>query len=436
MQAAQSPQSAQAVRPAQSARPWSGSVSDGEQPKAPIKIGIATALGAMLWLGPYLGVNAVLLPAKVQIIDPTNKASIIALLSGSAMVFATLANIIIGGMSDLTRSRWGRRTPWLIAGSIGCFVMLLAFNAVTTVPLLVVTWCVYQIFLNALVAPLVAVIADRTAPKHRGLISSIYAFGYVIGQYGGQLLGAQFLGPKIGTGIIVMSVLTLLCGPVAVVIMREQSSLGMEKKRFTWNMFVQHFIFPVKDCRDFYLALFGKMLVNTATTAIMAYQLYILSDYIGLGTSGQQKYVSIISMLLMVTAIVMSIVAGPISDRIHSRKLPVAFAALLVAIGVAMPMVSNAAWTMVVYGAVAGLGMGIFFAVDQALNIEVLPNAENAAKDLGILNLANTGSQLLGPLVAAAIVGATGGSYYGLFPVCAVVSLVGAALIMMIKRVK
>lgn len=415
---------------------WTGSVSDEEQPKAPIMIGIATALGAMLWLGPYLGVNAVLLPAKVQVIDPTNKASIIALLSGSAMVFATLANIIIGGLSDLTRSRWGRRTPWLIVGSIGCFVMLLVFNAVQTVPLLVVSWCLYQIFLNALVAPIVAAIADRVAPKHRGLISSIYAFGYVIGQYGGQLVGAQFLGPKIGTGIIVMSVLTLLCGPVTVLLMREQSSLGMEKKSFTWNMFVQHFIFPVKDCRDFYLALFGKMLVNTATTAIMAYQLYILSDYIHLDTAGQQKYVSIISMLLMVTAIAMSIVAGPISDRMHSRKIPVAFAALLVAIGVAMPMVSSAPWTMVVYGAVAGLGMGIFFAVDQALNIEVLPNAENAAKDLGILNLANTGSQLLGPIVAAAIVSATGGSYYGLFPVCAAVSLVGAVLIMMIKRVK
>lgn len=229
-----------------------------EEPKAPVMIGIATALGAMLWLGPYLGVNAVLLPAKVQVIDPTNKASIIALLSGSAMVFATLANIIIGGLSDLTRSRWGRRTPWLIVGSIGCFVMLLVFNAVQTVPLLVVSWCLYQIFLNALVAPIVAAIADRVAPKHRGLISSIYAFGYVIGQYGGQLVGAQFLGPKIGTGIIVMSVLTLLCGPVTVLLMREQSSLGMEKKSFTWNMFVQHFIFPVKDCRDFYLALSAR----------------------------------------------------------------------------------------------------------------------------------------------------------------------------------
>lgn len=415
---------------------WSGSVGDNQQRKAPIRIGIATALGAMLWLGPYLGVNAVLLPAKVEALDPSNKAAIVALLSGSAMVFATLSNIIIGGLSDLTRSRWGRRTPWLVAGSIGAFIMLLVFNVVSTVPLMVVSWCVYQIFLNAIVAPLIAVIADRCAPRYRGLISSIYAFGYVIGQYGGQLLGAQFLGPKVSTGIVVMSVLTLCAGPIAVLIMREKSSLGMPKKRFTWAMFVQHFIFPVRDCRDFYLALFGKMMVNTATTAIMGYQLYILGDYIGLDTAGQQRCVSIISMLLMVTAIVMSLVAGPISDRIHSRKIPVAFAALLVAVGVAMPMISSKPWTMVVYGAVAGLGMGIFFAVDQALNIEVLPNEANAAKDLGILNLANTGSQLLGPILAAAIVTIDHGSYYLLFPVCAALSLIGGVMVLLIRCVK
>lgn len=419
----------------QSEPTWVDSISDERQPKAPIKIGIATGLGALLWLGPYLGVNAVLLPAKVEQITPDNKAAVVALMASAAMIVATLANIIIGGLSDLTRSKWGRRTPWIITGSIGGCVMLVVFNMVTSVTGLVVSWCIYQIFLNAIVAPLLAMISDQVAPKHRGTISSIYAFGYVIGQYGGQIVGAQFL-KSIGTGIIVMGLLTLLAGPIAAIIVREPSSHAMPKKSFTWNMFVQNFIFPLHNARDFYLALFGKMFINTATSAIMAYQLYILSDYIRLNTNGQQRYVSLISTLLMITAIVMSITAGPISDKIKSRKIPVFTAALLVAIGVAMPAISNAPWTMLVYGAVAGLGMGIFFAVDQALNLEVLPNPENAAKDLGILNLANTGSQILGPIVAAGIVTAAGGSYYWIFPICAALALIGGVMVLMIKGVK
>ncbi|GAF41176.1 hypothetical protein JCM14202_3104 [Agrilactobacillus composti DSM 18527 = JCM 14202] len=98
---------------------WQDTIQDDQQPKAPIKIGLATGLGALLWLGPYLGVNAVLLPAKVQQVAPSDKAQIVALLASAAMIVATLANIIIGGLSDLIRSRWGRRTPWIIAGSVG-----------------------------------------------------------------------------------------------------------------------------------------------------------------------------------------------------------------------------------------------------------------------------------------------------------------------------
>lgn len=44
---------------------WSASVSDAQQPKVPIFIGIATRLGALLWLAPFMGLNSVLNPAKL-----------------------------------------------------------------------------------------------------------------------------------------------------------------------------------------------------------------------------------------------------------------------------------------------------------------------------------------------------------------------------------
>lgn len=414
---------------------WRNEVQDAEQPKAPIKIGIATGIGALLWLGPYLGVNAVLLPAKVQQIVPNEKAQVVTILATAAMIVAAIANIIIGGLSDLTRSRWGRRTPWVIAGSVGSLLTLTWFSFSSSVVSMVLAWSFYQIFLNAIVAPLLAFLQDQVAPKHRGKISSIYAFGYVIGQYGGQVVGAQFLG-NVHLGIIIMGFLTLLSGPIAAVIVRERSSLEMPKKRFTFNMFLQNFIFPLHNARDFYLALFGKMMINTATTAVMGYQLYILSDYIQLNAKNQENYISIINVIMMVTAIVMSISAGPVSDKIKSRKIPVFFAASLVAIGVITPAFTHSAWSMLVYALFAGLGMGIFFAVDQALNLEVLPNPDTAAKDLGVLNLANTGSNILGPIVAATIVSMTHGSYFGIFPVCAALAIAGGLLILFVNETK
>ncbi|MEE8737791.1 MAG: MFS transporter [Bifidobacterium sp.] len=412
---------------------WSGTVSDAEQPKPPYKVGMALALVTFLWLGPYLGVNAVLLPAKVATIAPNSKATIIAVLSTSAMVVATLANIVFGALSDLTRTKWGRRTPWIIAGSIACCIMLFVISSVTTVGPLIVTWCVYQLFLNAIVAPSIAVLADRTAPKNRGKITSIYALGYSVGLYGGQTIGAQFLN-NVTAGFAVMAVFTLIAGPVGAVMMKEQSSLGMPKGHFDVHMLLAHFSFPMHKCRDYYLALFGKFLIISANFAISGYQLYILTDYMKQSSGKTAEFVSIISLSLMVTALIMSACAGPISDRIGRRKLPVIVASVFIAAGVFIPFLSPQPWTMIVYGIVAGIGMGSYNAVDQALNIEVLPDPNTAAKDLGILNLANTGGQVLGPVLAATLISAFG--YQAIFPMATVCALCGAVLVSMIRSVK
>lgn len=412
---------------------WSGTVGDAQQPQRPLRVGIALALGVLLWLGPYLGVNAVLLPARVAEIAPANKEAVVALLATSAMIVATIANILFGALSDLTRSRWGRRTPWIVVGSVASAAMLLVVGAAGSVGLLVVAWCIYQLFLNAIVAPLIAVISDRVAPRHRGTISSVYALGYSAGLYGGQIVGAQFLG-SLTAGFAVLATVTLFAGPVAALLMREGSSLSMPRRSFDKRMLVDNFSFPRTGARDYYLALSGKFLIIAATFAISGYQLYILTDYMRLAEGETSRYVSLISLFLMITALVMSAIAGPISDRLRRRRLPVVVAAVLVAVGSFIPFLSSEPWTMLVYGLVAGIGMGAFNAVDQALNVEVLPNRETAAKDLGILNLANTGGQILGPVLAAGAITAVG--YHALFPAAAVLALVGAVLILLIRSVR
>ena len=89
---------------------------------------------------------------------------------------------------------------------------------------------------------------------------------------------------------------------------------------------------------------------------------------------------------------------------------------------------------LLVYAVLAGLGYGAFQAVDQALNVAVLPDMEHAAKDLGILNLSNTLGQIMGPVLAAAAINLYG--YRPLFLVAAVITLMGTIFIMLIKRVR
>jgi MFS family permease len=89
-----------------------------------------------------------------------------------------------------------------------------------------------------------------------------------------------------------------------------------------------------------------------------------------------------------------------------------------------------------------GLGLGAYMAVDIALVTDVLPNARTeAAKNLGVFNIANALPQSLAPAVAPLFlaIGATPAvhaNYTSLFFAAAVFALAGAATTMFIRGAK
>jgi MFS family permease len=83
---------------------------------------------------------------------------------------------------------------------------------------------------------------------------------------------------------------------------------------------------------------------------------------------------------------------------------------------------------------------GVYLAVDMALVTEVLPDPENnAAKDLGIFNVAGTMPQTLAPAIAPIFLfmeHADSPNYNALFLAAAVYAVLGAWAIFPIKGVR
>ncbi|MCL2895653.1 MFS transporter [Brenneria tiliae] len=412
---------------------WSGITSNAQQKKFPTRIAIGLSICAFCWVAAYLGAVGVLLPARIAEIDGANKAAIIALNSTVSMLVATLANIVIGALSDLTRCKFGRRTPWIWLGSVGSLVSLFMLSQVTTATMLVVIWAIYQIFLNAIIAPLLATISDRISPQFRGSAASSYALGIGVGTGLGQIIGAQFLG-SVSAGFMVLAVLTAFAGPIASIFFLERSSIDKPRQAFDASLFLNNFMFPRHNARDYYLALLGKFLIMLAKFAVQGYLLYILTDYMLLDKSSTSRYLSLTATIIMFTGIGMALLSGPIADKLKRVKLPVIVSALLIAVGVLIPFFSREPLAIVLYAIIAGLGLGAFNAVDQALNIAVLPNPDSAAKDLGILNLANTGGQIAGPLLAAAVITIFG--YHMLFVMASASALLAVCAFAAIRRVR
>src|SRR6476620_12590328 len=92
-------------------------------------------------------------------------------------------------------------------------------------------------------------------------------------------------------------------------------------------------------------------------------------------------------------------------------------------------------WPVVMAAAaVLGGGYGIYLAVDAALITQVLPTASGRAKDLGIINIANSAPQVAAPALAAPIVTYLGG-YPVLYGLTAVVTVLGGVFVYRIRSV-
>ena len=343
-------------------------------------------------------VAAVLLPQRLADIAPDSKDAIFGVLNSATALASLISNLVVGNMSDRTRSIFGRRTPWIASGGIVAGISLFLIGILPDGVSIGVSYCISMVGLNMMIAPVIASLSDRVPEDMRGTMSAFISAGTLFGSALGQIVGAQFITLQL-PGFIVAGAAMALSGVLAVIFWpKEKSSKDMPKEK-------------------------------------VDYKLYILQDYIGQSVEDSAVTISTMSLVLMVVSLISALSAGPISDKIGRRKIPVVAASVLLAIGYALPWLMHNALGMILFSAIGGFGYGMYGSVDQALNVDVLPNEEEAGKDLGILNIATTLGQMVGPIVTSAIVVATG-SYAMVFPTAIVMVALACVFILMIKKVK
>ena len=170
----------------------------------------------------------------------------------------------------------------------------------------------------------------------------------------------------------------------------------------------------------------------------LLYLLYFLRDrlhYSRLFPGHKAEDGLVILILLYLGGVVVTAVAsGVISDRTGRRKLPVTISGLIMAVA-ALLLALWPRWPVVMAAAaIMGLGFGVYLSVDAALVTQVLPSAAGRAKDLGLINIANSGPQVLAPAIAAPLVSELGG-YPALYLSVAVITVAGAVSVRRIRSV-
>ncbi|MFF0345238.1 MFS transporter [Kribbella sp. NPDC004875] len=376
------------------------------------------------WLGPI----QVLLAQQSEAVAPGNKEFVFGLVTGVGAAVSVVANPAFGAISDRTMSRFGRRVPWIVAGAVGGAAGLFILSGARLVGLMILGWCLVQLFGNALLAAATAVVPDRVPVAQRGVVGGWVAISQVLGALVGTALAASFgnytLGYVACAAFLLLSVVPYL--------LRSRDTRLVERPPFVLTEFLKGFWISPRRYPDFGWAWLTRFLFNVGNALGTLYLFYYLQDQVGVADA--DTGVLILTAIYSVCVLVTAISFGRWSDRSARRKVFVTASGWVMA-AAGVILAAWPTWPGAILGAIVlGSGFGVYLSVDFALLTEVLPNARDRAKDLGVINIANSLPQVLAPVIAAPIVKHLGG-YPVLYLLASAVTVLAGVLVTRIRSV-
>jgi MFS family permease len=431
------------------------------EPTARLSFGRLAAINAF-WFGGgahWQPIYISLIPVGATLIAGSNADLLIGRVTAAGGVFALLTPILVGWLSDRTVTRWGRRRPWMVAGTIlniiGLGLLALSTNQLT----FIAAYLVVQLSNNAAGAAYTGVIPDVVRAEDRGrasgLLGTMNQLGTVVGV---GLVGLTFklygdtrAGLLAGYGVVaVILAITLL---ITVVAVKEPVPIPLPRSRgrvrvgaaavacgaaflvalialfailllqlgsLLWPVvavFLAAGIVTVMAARklpalmaffqafrsnDFFWTFATRALVTLGIFSILPFMELYFRDVVRAKDAGAASAFWLLAVIA--GAIIPSMIGGVLSDRTGRRKLFVYISSAIQAVVVSVLLFGLVRSLTVLYvlGILYGIGYGAYYAVDWALACDVLPNREEAAgRDMALWHVSFTLPQVLAPAILA-----------------------------------
>ena len=386
----------------------------------------------LLFLAPLLVSLALKVNSLVGLEQAPNS---LALVAGVGAAVAMFTNPFCGKLSDRTSSPLGLRRPWIVGGLVGGTLGVLVVALAPTIPVVLLGWCVAQVGFNALLAAMVAVLPDQVPVEQRGMVAGVLGVCLPVASVVGTFLVKLFTGNTVAMFLVPCAVAAAFILLFAVTLPDRRLDSG---DRPAWSVRELASTFWVSPRRnpDFAWAFTSRFLFVLAYAFLVTYQAYYLLDHLGSTEADVPQQVFLGTLVQSVVLVAASLLGGRLSDWTGRRKVFVVTASVIY--GVALFVIAAAVSFngFLVGMALGGLGFGLYMAVDLALVVDVLPDPDTAAKDLGVLNIAGALPSAIAPAIAPVILAVGGGSYGVLYAVAGVCALAAAAAIIPVTRVR
>lgn len=349
----------------------------------------------------------VLLSVKIINIDPQNYTNTFGLCSAFGTAFAIIAPPLGGALGDRTKLKFGRRKTWiLLGGLIGAIGMIMMGFSKTIKPL-VIGWIIVQFFYNIAGASFAGLMPDQVPEAKRASYSGIIGTAQPLGVFFGMMLSFLLSGQHVDVLWITLAVLGVL-GPVITCLMIKDTPADMvvREKRNVKALLTAIYPSP-KKYPNFTKAVIVKIGVLMGYGAT-AYITIMLAKRLGMSGDAAGRLVSLINLGALVLTAIASIVGGVLSDKTKMQRPFIAVGAISIIIGLICDMFATTIPIVILGSIFVSLGFGIFNSTDASLVMRVLPDPENAGKDVGLMASANNLQGVLVPILAPFLLGIGG----------------------------
>jgi len=338
-----------------------------------------------------------------QLADPGTEGASLALIGILSFGFSVLIQPTVGAISDYTTSRWGRRKPYIVAGSL--FDALFLIGIATSNSLLALAAFVTLLSFSTNVArgPFQGYVPDLVPSPQVGFASALVGLMQVVGNVVGFGLAA-FANQQENVGLALLAVAVVeVVTMISVVVRVPNGPPARPRNGRSWaSIAAETWGTDILREKSYLWLLASRLLVLMGGAAFVNFIVFYLVDSHGLDqkeTGGAQLMILAAVAIVSLLAIVPS---ARLSDRV-GRKPVIYVASALGGLAVLIIAAAPNLPVATVGAALFGASQGTFLAVDWALMTDIIPKAASG-RYMGLSNVATASSTTIavtigGPLI-------------------------------------
>jgi MFS family permease len=366
----------------------------------------------------WLGINAIMggigiaIQERVPAMVPAGEKGTFLALQGFAILAVNiLVQPTIGMISDYTRSRWGRRKPYIAIGATLDVVFIIGLATANSYIVLVAFLVLLQFSSNFAQGPFQGYVPDLVPEEQVGLASAMVGAMQTVGYIAGGIIVSlayilsnppDYTIPTIALGVIEFAT------AMGTILWVREGGAPRDRRGRSWLQIARSaWALDILQERSFVFLVLSRLMFFAGINALLAWFVIFFNQTLLLTTADKGTVVPVTQVIVALVTVVATFPSARISDRI-GRK-PVIYASCVIgALGLGIAALAPSVAVFILGAVLIGAASGTFLAVDWALMTDIIPKAASG-RYMGISNIAVAAAGTFAGVLVGPIIDIVGG---------------------------